>query len=1033
MICSIDGLEAEPALLVVTPKNVHILKGFEFHLMISKKGTQRVLEWTKLQKPKVFVDEKDNHQSTKWTRSNFKEVSAESNKFSKFGRKCFPTAKNVDESILLESIYATLLSTDNAYTMFPIDEIFIIYRHRYQLKDSGLEIKDISGLSMLFACCDANGLGTPETAVAILKKLIFEYHLPNSIYHKYISSRFTSFQLQAGIPGYRNFEQVYAHMMSQYAYETTKSWSRGEISNFEYLMHLNYMGGRSFHDLTQYPVFPWILSDYTSETLDLADPTVYRDLSKPMGALGEKRLQQFIERYRTMEEFVIEEKRIQRELQEQEGGDYDGLNSAVTAAPPFYYGTHYSCSGYVLNYLMRMQPFTKLAVDLQGGHFDVADRLFISIEGSWNSASRENLQDVRELIPEFFCCPDFLLNSNGFDFGCTQKYEQVNDVILPKWAHNDPTEFINRHREALESKYVSENLHKWIDLIFGNKQQGSLSVESYNVFIHLTYAGEVDVDMIDDPMLRIATISQIDNFGQTPTRVFNKPHIARVVPEVYRTVPKSTSSLATRVLSSDSAHSVGALTSAVSDQTAPQPNQLSPQSEFAGTANAVDSNALLWHSHLYPPLCAIGAIHNSSLVQVSFERISYPPSALNMIDVGVGDLTVNAKDKIIAVPKKCWLVAPYHKKYLKLSQRNGTGLGVYSVHSSNRPLDHSDNFIYFEMLHYKSLTCVTISPDGCYMLTGSTDMSVRLWRVAFSKAVNPNSSTITTSSAATSKELSYYKDIVLVGTFCGHLDCITCLDMSLSYNVVVSGSSDRSLMLWDLKTSRLIRAVNHFDNCLLSVSINNLSGHIVALTKSSLYLFNINGGLLAKSFLNHMVASTGVDFVGVTPATVGVAIPTPDWLEGVEAVTGHEGGLVCLWKLRRIIAAHENSNVSDAEGLQISTNELDSPSNKPSGSRLQRELYVCSTITGTHGYDITAVKLCRTSVYHSSNVIPNAHSGSSNTAGVAVTTVPSRRNHHGLISHLPVTDFTGSGFDLLVGDSGGFVSRWASVRPHSEK
>ena len=30
----------------------------------------------------------------------------------------------------------------------------------------------------------------------------------------------------------------------------------------------------------QYPVFPWVLSDYSSKSLDLSDASSYRDLSK---------------------------------------------------------------------------------------------------------------------------------------------------------------------------------------------------------------------------------------------------------------------------------------------------------------------------------------------------------------------------------------------------------------------------------------------------------------------------------------------------------------------------------------------------------------------------------------------------------------------------------------------------------------------------------------------------------------------------------------------------------------------------------
>ena len=51
-------------------------------------------------------------------------------------------------------------------------------------------------------------------------------------------------------------------------------------------MFLNIAAGRSFHDLTQYPVFPWVLQDYSSEYLDLQNPGVFRNLSKNMGSLG---------------------------------------------------------------------------------------------------------------------------------------------------------------------------------------------------------------------------------------------------------------------------------------------------------------------------------------------------------------------------------------------------------------------------------------------------------------------------------------------------------------------------------------------------------------------------------------------------------------------------------------------------------------------------------------------------------------------------------------------------------------------------
>ena len=43
--------------------------------------------------------------------------------------------------------------------------------------------------------------------------------------------------------------------------------------------------------------------------------------------------------------------------------------------------------------------------------------MFHSVKKEWDSASRDNMGDVRELIPEFYYLPDFLLNSNHFQLG----------------------------------------------------------------------------------------------------------------------------------------------------------------------------------------------------------------------------------------------------------------------------------------------------------------------------------------------------------------------------------------------------------------------------------------------------------------------------------------------------------------------------------------------------------------------------------------------------------------------------------------
>ena len=81
--------------------------------------------------------------------------------------------------------------------------------------------------------------------------------------------------------------------------------------------------------------------------------------------------------------------------------------------------------------------------------------MFHSVEDAWDSASRNNMADLRELIPEFFYLPDFLSNRNKFDLGTKQNGESLGDVVLPPWAKNSPEEFIRCNRAALESDFVS--------------------------------------------------------------------------------------------------------------------------------------------------------------------------------------------------------------------------------------------------------------------------------------------------------------------------------------------------------------------------------------------------------------------------------------------------------------------------------------------------------------------------------------------------------------------------------------------------
>lgn len=179
---------------------------------------------------------------------------------------------------------------------------------------------------------------------------------------------------------------------------------------------------------------------------------------------------------------------------------------------------------------MRKHPDYMLK--LHGGKFDRPDRLFYSIVQDHTNCMN-NPGTVKELIPEFYQNDDsFLVNYLGLDLGVRQDKNRVDHVLLPPWAKN-ARDFLKKQQKALESDYVSKNLHHWIDLIFGYKQRGPHAVEADNVFHHLTYEGMIDLNKITDPIKKRALKVQINEFGQTPKQLFKVPHPARYSNETF--------------------------------------------------------------------------------------------------------------------------------------------------------------------------------------------------------------------------------------------------------------------------------------------------------------------------------------------------------------------------------------------------------------------------------------------------------------------------------------------------------------------
>ncbi|CCM01782.1 uncharacterized protein FIBRA_03849 [Fibroporia radiculosa] len=452
-----------------------------------------------------------------------------------------------------------------------------------------------------------------------------------------------------------------------------RKWQAREISNFTYLSILNQISGRTPSDATQYPVFPWVLRDYSSPSLDLHSIDSFRDLTRPMGALTPAREEAARTRY---------------------------INLESVGENPFHYGTHFSSSMIVCHFLIRLEPFSHMFRTLQGGDWDLPDRLFSDIGRAYESASTDVRGDVRELIPEFYCLPEFLENSARINFGVQQNTgERIDDVKLPLWAKRDPLLFIELNRQALESDYVSEHLPQWIDLIWGYKQRDQ---DSLNAFHPLSYAGSIDLDSITDDLEREATVGIIHNFGQTPRKIFHTPH-----PE--------------RMMHGNSALPIGTLYGIAEDylllsQSARPMKDLGPQQPI----RSLEFDAI--GQRIVP--CSNGTLCAPSHPHEQVEWLGASGDLNVLVDQKVVQVLESTACSCAAFADSTTLVTGSHDHMVRLWRlQRGSN---YSLHRHKEP-PLSAVLTHVMRAHTARVMCVTASRSWSIVVSGSVDCSAVVW------------------------------------------------------------------------------------------------------------------------------------------------------------------------------------------------------------------------------------------------------------------------------------------------------------------
>ncbi|XP_066478092.1 neurobeachin isoform X5 [Tiliqua scincoides] len=704
-----------------------------------------------------------------------------------------PAFKKIDPKVLAY--------TEGLHGKWMFSEIRAVFSRRYLLQNTALEVFMANRTSVMFNFPDQ----------ATVKKVV--YSLPR-----------VGVGTSYGLPQARRISLATPRQLYKSS-NMTQRWQRREISNFEYLMFLNTIAGRTYNDLNQYPVFPWVLTNYESEELDLTLPGNFRDLSKPIGALNPKRAVFYAERYETWE-------------------DDQSL--------PFHYNTHYSTSTCTLSWLVRIEPFTTFFLNANDGKFDHPDRTFSSVARSWRNSQRDT-SDVKELIPEFYYLPEMFVNSNGYNLGVREDEVVVNDVELPPWAKK-PEDFVRINRMALESEFVSCQLHQWIDLIFGYKQRGPEAVRALNVFHYLTYEGSVNLDSITDPVLREAMEAQIQNFGQTPSQLLIEPHPPRSSamhlcflpqsPLMFKDQMQQDVIMVLKFPSNSPVTHVAANT---------LPHLTIPAVVTVTCSRLFAVNR--WHNTV-----GLRGAPGYSLDQAHHLPIEMDPLIANNSGVNKRQIT-DLVDQSIQINAHCFVVTA-DNRYILICGFWDKSFRVYSTETGK--------LTQIVFGHWDVVTCLARSESyiggDCYIVSGSRDATLLLWYWSGRHHIigdNPNSSDYPAPRAVLT----------------GHDHEVVCVSVCAELGLVISGAKEGPCLVHTI-TGDLLRALEGTENCLYPrlISVSSEGHCIIYYERGRFSNFSINGKLLAQ--------------MEISDSTRAILLSS----DGQNLVTGGDNGVVEVWQ-----------------------------------------------------------------------------------------------------------------------------------------
>jgi hypothetical protein len=272
--------------------------------------------------------------------------------------------------------------------------------------------------------------------------------------------------------------------------QAVRDWCDGKMSNAEFLIIVNLVAGRSFDDLTAYPIFPRVLQSFSLASF-AEEMGAMRDLATPLPVLADR---------------DKSHENLERRMEVQGFHHSENLSSPVS----------------VSTFLVRLIPFLNYQWFFHSG-FDLVDRMFTSIPTQFGVSPTS----LVEFSPECFTLPETFINLNSISLENGDPLE----LEFPAWSRN-AFEFVEKHRYALECEAVRNGLAIWVDLVFGCRQRGPEAVKAFNMFNPMGY-GQRERLSSDEREFRAKWVS---GCGQIPEKVFEgalpRPQPVAAAPEI---------------------------------------------------------------------------------------------------------------------------------------------------------------------------------------------------------------------------------------------------------------------------------------------------------------------------------------------------------------------------------------------------------------------------------------------------------------------------------------------------------------------